>query len=280
MKMKNVAIILTCHNRKNKTLECLSHLFNSKIPSTLAIQVFLVDDGSTDGTGKAVKEYHPEVQVVQGDGNLYWNRGMYLAWSEALKKGKFDFFIWLNDDTYLFENSIEILYDTYRSHNPLTIVCGSICSENGMVSTYGGFRNGKLLSPNGETQDCDYFNGNCVLIPFEVYNKIGSLDQIFHHALGDFDYGLRAVQSGTRLVITPHFIGMCEKHDSFPKWCSPNEKMLKRFKLLHQSSCDTNPFQFFIFDQRHNGTISAIFHFFTIHLRAFIPSIYNKRKSI
>ena len=44
--MNKIAAILTCHNRKEKTLACLHSLFS--IIST--IDVFLVDDGSTDGT--------------------------------------------------------------------------------------------------------------------------------------------------------------------------------------------------------------------------------------
>jgi hypothetical protein len=34
-----------------------------------------------------------EVHVIEGSGNLYWNRGMHLAWSEAVKSNKhFDYF--------------------------------------------------------------------------------------------------------------------------------------------------------------------------------------------
>ena len=70
-----IAAIMTCHNRKNKTMACLKSLFTI-IPET---DVYLTDDGSTDGTSEAVLYTYPNVHIISGDGNLYWNRGMYVA---------------------------------------------------------------------------------------------------------------------------------------------------------------------------------------------------------
>ena len=49
-------------------------------------EVFLVDDGSSDGTGIVVKEMFPEITVIQGNGKLFWNRGMFYAWDAASTK--------------------------------------------------------------------------------------------------------------------------------------------------------------------------------------------------
>ena len=48
----NIAAILTCFNRKEKTLVCLRSLF-SIIPN---IEVYLTDDGCTDGTFDIVNQ--------------------------------------------------------------------------------------------------------------------------------------------------------------------------------------------------------------------------------
>ena len=51
-----IATLLTCHNRKEKTLKCLNSITAQHIPKQVGkIDVFLVDDGSTDGTSEAVK---------------------------------------------------------------------------------------------------------------------------------------------------------------------------------------------------------------------------------
>lgn len=76
-----IAALLTCFNRKEKTLQCLKSLFQV-LPGCI---VFLVDDASTDGTSDAVKQLFPEVHIIRGDGNLFWSRGMFTAWKEAVK---------------------------------------------------------------------------------------------------------------------------------------------------------------------------------------------------
>lgn len=57
--------------------------------------VYLTDDGSTDGTTEMLREKYPQVKVVSGNGNLFWDRGMHAAWREAVK-----------GDTYFHEPSI------------------------------------------------------------------------------------------------------------------------------------------------------------------------------
>ena len=47
--MKTIATLITCHNRKDKTLACLDALFSNHLPDRVLLDVFLVDDGSTDG---------------------------------------------------------------------------------------------------------------------------------------------------------------------------------------------------------------------------------------
>lgn len=278
--MKKIAVLLTCYNRRELTIKCLEHLYACDLPLEHELEVFLVDDGSTDGTSDVVITAFPKVNIITGDGNLFWNRGMHLAWTSALSTDNYDFFLWLNDDTILFDNAIIQLLNTYYSSSNEAIVCSSICSAAGEVCTYGGFKDSMLVVPNGNIQFCDYFNGNCVLISYLVYSKLGTVDPFFHHSLGDFDYGKRAKAMSINILATASFVGYCEKHTNYPKWCSPDVKFVKRFSFLYKSSCDTNPFQFFRYDKRHNGLISAIFHFFTINLRTAIPQLYNKRKSI
>jgi GT2 family glycosyltransferase len=116
-----------------------------------------------------------------------------------------------------------------------------------------------------------------VLIPSTVYQKVGNLDYRYRHAIGDIDYGLRALKKGISLIIAPSLIGHCEKHDSYPIWCNKFQKLNLRLKYLY-SPLGNNPFKFFIFEFRHFGLMIAIKHFFSIHLRAFIPQLWYKRK--
>jgi GT2 family glycosyltransferase len=275
--MNTIAILITCHNRKEKTLSCLTALFNCVIPDEYKLDVFLVDDGSTDGTSNAVKEKFPQVNIIQGNGNLYWNRGMHLAWTIAAKTNDYNYYLWLNDDTCLYPNAIEELIMSSESENNRKIICGTTCAVNNRQKiTYGGrsFKRG-LIIPNGEKQICDYFNGNIVLIPEHVYKTAGMNDPLFHHALGDFDYGLRASNSGITSIVSPSILGECEEHKTLAAWCNPQTPVLKRLKLLY-TPLGNNPVEFFKYENRHNGIIKACFHFLTNHLRALMPFLWKK----
>jgi GT2 family glycosyltransferase len=269
----NIAVLLTCHNRKDKTMECLLKLYQQQgLNIDFNIEVFLVDDGSSDGTTDAVKTKLPLVNIIQGNGDLYWNRGMHLAWKTAAATNVFHYYLWLNDDTFLYNEAIRTLLNTTFENS---IICGSTRSQQNTTVTYGGYlrKPDRIIKPNGEFQSCDYINGNCVLISKKIFDLVGNLDPIFQHALGDFDYGLRAKKKGVNLFVAPNFVGLCESHTEEPKWMSPFISLSNRIRNLYSASSGCNPHEFFIFDRRHNGLPAACFHYFTIHLRSIFAII-------
>lgn len=274
IRILNIAVLLTCHNRKNKTVECLYALHAQQgLNINYNLEVFLVDDNSTDGTAKQITVQFPKVKIINGNGNLYWNRGMYLAWKTASAEKNFDYYLWLNDDTFLFSNALNLLLLAKSENN---IIAGATKSINSQLVTYGGFANTNLqLVPNGGLQECNHINGNCVLIPKAVFNLLGNLDPIFHHALGDFDYGLRARKQGIKLLLTSDFVGTCETHSTIPQWRSTSVNILKRFKFLYSPTSGCHPPQYFVFDKRHNGLGIAVLHFISIHLRAVMPGLWK-----
>lgn len=278
MNIPSIAILITSHNRSKFTYKCIEHIYNqSEAGNTYYFKIFLVDDNSSDGTPDLIKSKFPDVQLIYGDGNLFWNRGMNKAWNAACNFKKFDFFLWLNDDTFLYENAIVILLSTITSSS---IVAGSTCSTIGSNITYGGYVNNHvLLIPNNQIQKCHYFNGNCVLIPYDVYNRLGLLDAAFHHALGDFDYGRRARKLNIDLLVAPASIGVCESHQEIPNWTNPKYPLLKRTSFLYHPLSGCHPRELFKFEKRHFGILTALYHYFTIHLRLFFPCL-NKIKPL
>ena len=280
--MKNldisIAVLITCHNRKQKTIECLQYLSEQKNEREFQIDVFLVDDGSTDGTSDAIKIQFPKVHIIKGDGNLFWNQGMNVAWKEAAKQNP-DFYLWLNDDTFLFENSLHSLLVTSGKKNNQAIIVGTTKSEVNGLLTYGGRRESiDLIEPSADLDECYHFNGNVVLIPKSVFKKVGYLDNTFHHAIGDFDYGLRARKQNVKLVVSCVVSGTCERHNSFPRWCQAEIPFKKRLATLYTSTCDCNPKQIFIFNHRHYGLLKAVSSIISVHLRLLFPTSWNKKR--
>jgi GT2 family glycosyltransferase len=272
---QRIATLLTVHNRKEKTIVCLSALFACPLPKNYQMDVYLVDDGSTDGTSIAIKEKFPQVNIIQGSGNLFWNRGMHLAWTTAAKTKDYYYYLWLNDDTILYPNAILELIACSENESNQKIIVGSTCAVNDSHKiTYGGrLFDKRLVKPSGQIQSCDYFNGNVALIPQQVYSIVGTNDSIFHHALGDFDYGLRAGKLGVRSVVAPHVLGQCDGHGRFEKWNDPQTPMWQRIQLLY-TPLGHHPIESFIYEKRHNGIILACFRFFTNHLRVILPKLW------
>lgn len=274
---KSIAVLLTVFNRKENTLECLTALYKVKVPDGYSFEVYMVDDGCTDGTPEAVEKQFPDVHIIKGDGNLFWSRGMFTAWKTAVNKTKYDFYLWLNDDTILFEDAILTMIKGAEKTNFLSIICGATCSFKERTVTYGGAKStkDKVLVPTGEIQECSIINGNFVLVPKSVYNELGNLDWTFRHAIGDYDYGLRAIQSGFKNYLASKFIGTCESNPTLPKWCLVSTPIVKRFKLLYSPLGYAEPVPFFIYEKRHFGLVTAIKHFITINIRALIPQLWK-----
>lgn len=278
--MKNIAVLITCHNRKDKTIKCLASLYNeiNHLQDSFMTDVFLVDDGSTDGTSDAIRAGYPAVRIITGNGNLYWNKGMFLAW-ETASLLDYNFYLWLNDDVIIKPFGLNTLIQDSREFNDKSIICGACEANDGSISYSGYIKKNEKLIPAGHPIQCDYFNGNIVLIPKYVFHKIGNLDPIFHHGQGDFDYGLRAKKQGIDSYISSTVTGQCERGNTLPVWCNPTFSIIERYKAF-KSPLGGRPGTTFIFQYRHLGFRPALLHFFTIYLRLFFPKLYNRQKAI
>lgn len=275
--MKAIAALMTVHNRRTKTLKCLECLYACFIPDGYSLDVYMTDDGCTDGTPDAVRKKYPSVHIINGDGTLYWNRGMWNAWNAAAKD-EYEFYFWLNDDTYLYPNAISTLISNSDDYTNQVIVVGATENSAKTILTYGGRKEKKIPIPSGGAVEVDYFNGNAVLIPRYVYNILGNLDYYFCHSKGDFDYGFRAGKAGIKMLQAGDIVGVCEKHARIDKWCDPQVCLSERWKVMW-SPTGMSPVEFFYFDKKHKGYGSAFIHFFSIISRCVFPSLWLRHKS-
>ncbi|MBF1065566.1 MAG: glycosyltransferase family 2 protein [Prevotellaceae bacterium] len=277
--MKYWAVLLTVFNRKEKTLECLSRLFDQLPVEDLQIDVFLTDDGCTDGTAEAVESLFPSVHILEGSGELFWNRGMLMAWKAATETRNYDAYIWLNDDTYVYVDMLVSLTQAMKQTSERAILVGATEDASHSKLTYGGrLRGGRIPIPTDELTPVEYFNGNIVLVPRSAFLQLGYLDEYFTHSKGDYDYGLRAKKAGLLIYQIGKVLGECDEHPSFDKWCDPNVPFAQRWKLLNRPN-GMPPRETFYFEKRHYGIIVACFHYLTVHIRCFFPKWWIRKNN-
>lgn len=277
--MKKIAVLITCHNRKFKTLSCLSHLFKADKPIDYSIDVFLVDDGSTDGTSDAVLIEFPDVNIISGTGTLFWNKGMLLAWKTAVKYDKYDHFLWLNDDTNIDSDGLTHLVNCYNEYKEqfkkVSIACGSCRNEPGKnIFSYGLKDDSGCVYPDGKLKNGKMLNGNFVLIPKDIFKTIGFLSDDYTHAMGDYDYGLRALENNFTLIPTKKYVATCPLNVKKPIWRDSNYALRERW-INFNSPIGLNIREYKKFRKRfwpkkHNTMILKAY------LRLFFPKLYNK----
>lgn len=271
---RRLAVLLTCFNRRETTLACLDALASQRSLEDVDVRIYLTDDGSTDGTGDAVRAAYPDAKVLDGDGSLYWAGGMHLAFGRAMRDGH-DFYLWLNDDTSLDADALRRLVDTAdalaRSDAGEAIVAGATRDPDSGRTSYGGVRRGsgtravaftRVRPAADEPIRCDTFNGNCVLIPASVANRVGNVDDAFRHYLADFDYGLRATAAGAAVYLAGGHVGDCEQSvvarrgSGGPRTFRARLAALRTPKGLNIGGVDLPPFaDWRRFCRRHGGAL-------------------------
>ena len=226
--MNRIAVLLACHNRKDKTISALHALYQAyeEIKDKMELAVYLTDDGSRDGTSEAVGKKFSEVKILQGNGKLYWAGGMINSWVAA-RKGNYDGYLLLNDDTNVFPNLFKRLIETHHfcigKYKKAGVYVGS--TKDGITNelTYGGsiitnkfLATTKRLNPDKEPQECELGNANVMLVHQNVMEEIGILSDKYIHGLADYDYTLKAKRNNIPVLITPEYLGICTNDHKNP----------------------------------------------------------------
>lgn len=212
-----IFIVIPVFNRLNFTIGCLSSLARQ---TAVAHTIIVVDDGSSDGTSDYLRIHFPEVLVIKGDGNMWWtgatNAGVQKAL--ALSSSSDDYILTLNNDLIVKEDYLTSLLLTANRY-PRSLI-GSVSLNihdpekvhfagtrwNSRTARYRSVmnRNISYTELKGQTDHVttDLLPGRGVLIPIEVFRKIGVYDDAsFPHYMADEDFSLRAKKAGYGLLI-------------------------------------------------------------------------------
>lgn len=301
--MKEIAILIPVYNYINFTKKCIENL-NKLITNTklenCKLRIVVIDDGSTDGTSEWIQKYHPEVLVLQGDGNLWWSGGINKGAKYAINELNVDFLLLWNNDIIPANDYFHQL-DKLVPKIDQQIIAGSKIyyyetGNSNIIWSFGGVfnpRNGKKYmvgynSPdNEEFADpihVDWLPGMGTLVSKEIVNNIGLWDEkVFPQYHGDSDFTFRAKTRGYKIISFPQLVLWNDKSAS---GISHDGTLKSLYQTLVNRRSNSNIKDNFRFYKRHSKSVlayGALFGFYALLVGGFFKwkllSLFGIKKS-
>lgn len=217
---KRLVIATPVYNRRETTLKFLRSLETVE-RQNLNIHIIIVDDGSTDGTTEAIRRDYPAVQVIAGDGNLWYTAGINLGLAAALEHNP-DYILACCDDSLFEPHCLSTLVECAESH-PKSVIGAILALQNQPEKVfqvaptwdtwYGGWRHRHqqtVWTIPSEPFEVEAIAGNCVLFPVAAVAENGLMDEKSFPQYGDHEYTTRMRKAGWRLLVEPRAQIFCQ----------------------------------------------------------------------
>ena len=218
-----LSVIIVSYNVREFVKQCLYSLRQTRFDGES--EIILVDNNSYDGTSEMVRQLFPEVRIIRNDHNL----GFAPALNQGLAAATGDYFLSLNPDTIVEENTPQVLTDYLANHPQVGCVGPKILNSDGsfqkaakrsfprpwvafthFVGLAKLFPHSRLfarydlsyLDPD-ETHEVDAVSGSCLCLPRRVIETVGPMDEDFFMWGDDLDYCYRIHLAGFKVVYLP-----------------------------------------------------------------------------
>lgn len=213
----DISVIIITRNTCTQTLEAVASVFACR--DELVKEVFVVDNGSTDETPRAVPERFPAARFRRSETNLGFARAVNLAAREATG----EFLLLLNSDARLGTDSLATAVAWLRGHPDCGIAGAQLLHPNGRrqnsIANFPTLTTELLnksllrrLSPGRfpgkestftEPVEVESVIGAFFLTRKKLWDKLGGLDERFFFFLEETDFCLQARRSGVRVMHLP-----------------------------------------------------------------------------
>ncbi len=182
--MPKVSVIIPTYNR----LPMLKEAVNSVLAQDDEdMEVIVVDDGSTDGTGEVIKGYGGRVQLIQ----FSTNKGVSAARNQGILKARGKYIAFLDSDDLWVKGKVKI-QTTFLDENPHYPIC---------YTDEIWIRKGKRVNPmRKHTKYSGWIFEKCLplciispssaMMRKSLFSKVGLFDEAFP-VCEDYDFWLR-----------------------------------------------------------------------------------------
>ena len=190
MKNKKVTIIIVTFNGAFWIEKCLLSLEKSHYP----IEIVVVDNLSTDETVLIVKKF-TNVTIIQNTENSGFGTANNIGIKLAIENQS-DYVFLLNQDTWIFENTISNLLETANKNAQIGILSPLHFAGNKIEldEKFSVYYNKKTISENSEKIIfVPFVNAAAWLISIQCLKRVGFFDPLFSHYGEDNDFCRRVL---------------------------------------------------------------------------------------
>ena len=204
------SIIIPVWNKRELTEQCLSEL--AKVTSGISYEVIVVDNHSTDDTGRFLNQLSGDIQIIRNSENLGFAKGC----NQGARAARGRFLIFLNNDTIPLENWLAALVAEVVSHPDVGVVGSKLLYEDdtiqhaGVVFSRAGcmpyhvYRNFHRDHPAvNRRRIFQSVTAACMLIRREIFEAAGGFDEEFQNGFEDVDLCLKVKEKGWKIVYQP-----------------------------------------------------------------------------
>lgn len=216
----DLSIIIVSWNVRDLLRECLRSVEEGR--GELDVEVILVDSASADGSAEMVAAEFPWVKLIARADNVGFPRGNNIGLAEA--RGRY--LLLLNPDTRVIGDALSIMVNYLENHRDIGALGPQLLNTDGSVQSSRrrfptlatGFFEGTWLEglapgvlrryyaldlPDDATADVDWLNGACIMVPCNVYEEIGGMDEAYFMYSEELDWCRRIKTAGRRVVYHP-----------------------------------------------------------------------------
>jgi GT2 family glycosyltransferase len=222
----DLSIIIVNWNTKDLLLQCLESVYQTI--KRVEMEVFVVDNGSMDGSIAAAKGRFPEVKFIQNEINL----GFARANNQALSLAEGRYLLLLNPDTQVKKGAMERLISFMDAHPEAGGAGAQLLNSDGsrqnsianFPSLATELLNKSLLRwffpsvfPGKERNypepiEVDSVIGACMVVKRDAIEPVGLLDEGYFLFLEETDWCYRMRRTGWKIYHVPqaeiyHFQG-------------------------------------------------------------------------